>query len=62
MSWGLLTPKPIVEPLYKRPPFHIHDDIIHALQEFFDEYHPVVSRMPASVHLAFARFNSSYEK
>lgn len=62
MSWGLLTPKPIAEPLYKRPPFHIHDDTIQALQGFFDEYHPVVSQMPASVQLAFARFNSSYEK
>ena len=62
MRWGLLTPKPIVEPLYKRPPFHIHDDTIPALQGFFNAYHHVVSQMPTSVQLAFTRFNASYEK
>ncbi len=62
MRWGLLTPKPIVEPLYKRPPFHIHADTVRALQGFFSEYYHVVSQMPASVRLAFARFNASYEK
>ena len=62
MEWGLLTPKPIVEPLYKRPPFHMHEDTVRALQGFFDEYHLVVSQMPASLQLAFTRFNASYEK
>ena len=62
MRWGLLTPKPVVEPLYKRPPFHIHDDTVRALQGFFNEYHHVVGQVPTSVQLAFARFNASYEK
>ena len=62
ISWIGDRAKPIVEPLYERPPYHIHYDTIWALLGFFKKYHHVVPQMPSSVKRAFARFNTSYER
>ena len=62
ISWSGDRTKPVVEPLYERPPYHIHDHTIAALQGFFNEYHHALSQMPSPVQRAFARFNTSYER
>ena len=54
--------KPINAPLYDRPPYHIHDDILAELYGFVVDYLDVIPQMPDRIQRALTRFNSSYEK
>ncbi len=54
--------KPIIAPLYDRPPYHIHVDTLGELYGFVVDYLDVVPQVPERVKRALARFNSSYEK
>lgn len=62
LSFTADSPKPTVVPSYETPKYHIHDDNIGSMTEFFDKYVAVIPEMGTPVRLALARFNSSYDR
>ena len=62
LSFSADSPKPSVMPAYATPKYHIHDDNIGSITEFFDKYVAVIPEMGTAVQLALSRFNSSYDR